>query len=449
MQHKPFCYRSEADLTNELQTIGSSLRPAESLDILATPVPDTPLLLKNRIAFQAMEGCDGETDGSPSDLTRRRYRRFAASGAAFQYVEATAVIATGRANPRQLMITPENVKHFQTMVEEMRQIAKKQGVTNPFLAIQLTHSGRYSKDANRNPAPVVAYPDPERDPKGVTPYVITDEELDGLADNFVAAASLAKQAGFDCVDVKCCHGYLLNELTGAFLRPGRYGGSFENRTRLLNTVTRRIHDEIGIPMMVRLNVHDEYPYPYGFGVDREDFHKPDLTEPKQLVDMLIQNGVAIIDCTAGNPYYNPHVNRPFDKAGYVPPVSQLEQLMKHWETVRELKQHNPNAVYIASMFTWLRHYAPAMAAAAIQNGWFDMAGFGRQSFAYPEFPKELLQTGAMDPKKCCVACSKCTDLMRTGHGTGCVVRDSYYTEIYRNIPPEKRPLNTTDLREHV
>ncbi|MBR4868226.1 MAG: flavin oxidoreductase/NADH oxidase [Clostridia bacterium] len=449
MEHKVFAYKDLSDLTDNLIAIGQNLCPNQDSSVLARPLSFGSIHMANRIAFQAMEGCDGEVSGEPSELTRRRYRRFAASGAAFQYVEATAVDPCGRANPLQLMINEQTAPAFAELVKEMRAVAKEKGVCDPYIAIQLTHSGRYSKAPDRSPAPVVAYPDPERDPKGVTPTVITDQQLDALEEKYVQAARLAKEAGFDCVDIKCCHGYLLSELMGARLRKGRYGGSFENRSRLLNNITRRIHDEVGIAMMVRLNVHDEYPYPYGFGVDEKDFRIPDLTEPKQLVDMLIQNGVSIIDCTAGNPYYNPHVNRPFDVAGYVPPVSQLEQLMKHLNTVRELKEHNPNAIYIASMFTWLRQFAPHLAAAAISTGWFDMAGWGRQTFAYPSFPREIMEQGEMDPKRCCIACSKCTDLMRTGNVTGCVVRDPFFRDLYQSIPAEQRPRPSKDIREHI
>ncbi len=449
MEHKIFSYQTLDDLAKNLTEIGEELQPTQDVSILSRNIQLDDITMSNRIAFQAMEGCDGEPNGAPSPLTRRRYRRFAASGAAFLYVEATAVDPTGRANPLQLMITKDNVNDFSHMVTEMRTIAKEKGLCDPLIALQLTHSGRYSKNADGIPSPVVAHPDPERDPVGVIPRVITDDELDALEQKYIDAAILAKQAGFDCVDIKCCHGYLINELTGARLREGKYGGSFENRTRLINNITRRIGKEVGISMMVRLNIHDEYPYPYGFGVDQKDFRIPDLTEPKLLVDILIANGVSIIDCTAGNPYYNPHVNRPFDIAGYIPPVSQIEQLMKHWNTVRELKQHNPNAIYIASLLTWLRQFAPNLAAAAIEEGWFDMAGWGRQSFAYPDFPRELLETGRIDPKKSCIACSKCTDLMRTGHGTGCVIHDEHYTELYKSIPIEKRPKPSKNIRERV
>ena len=446
MAHAPFRYQSLEQLQQDLLEKHIDFIPSNDLSILTSPINKK---LRNRFALQAMEGCDGNPDGSPSPLTLRRYLRFALSGAAFQYIEASAVNPNGRANPHQLMITEGNVKSYTHLVSQIRETAKQHNLPNPYLAIQLTHSGRYSKNEMGQPAPVVAVIDPERDPKGVTPKVITDDELDALTEDFVTAARLAKQAGLDCVDIKCCHGYLINELTGAFTRKGKYGGSFENRTRFLNTVTARVAEEVGIDVMVRINVSDEYPYPYGFGVNKQDFRIIDLEEPKKLVDMLIQNGVSLIDCTAGNPYYNPHVNRPFDRGGYVPPVHQLHQIFKHWESVKKLKKHNPNAIYIASMFSWLRQFAPNMAAKCIEEGWFDMAGFGRQSFAYPTFAADIINKGEMKKNKCCLSCSKCTDLMRTGHGTGCVLRDEYYTNLYRSIPLEKRPVNTTNIREKV
>ena len=61
--------------------------------------------------------------------------------------------------------------------------------------------------------------------------VLTDDELDVLVEDFVCAAKRAADAGFAFVDIKHCHGYLGHELLSAHTRPGRYGGSFENRMR--------------------------------------------------------------------------------------------------------------------------------------------------------------------------------------------------------------------------
>ena len=72
-------------------------------------------------------------------------------------------------------------------------------------------------------------------------------------------------------------------------------------------------------------------------------------------------------------------------------------------------------------------------AAFVEKGGFDIGGFGRTIFAYPDFAKDILKNGGMDPKKICICCSKCTHIMRTPGGTpGCVIRDAdTYLPIYK------------------
>jgi 2,4-dienoyl-CoA reductase-like NADH-dependent reductase (Old Yellow Enzyme family) len=88
---------------------------------------------------------------------------------------------------------------------------------------------------------------------------------------------------------------------------------------------------------------------------------------------------------------------------------------------------------ICSAVSYLGVAAPNVVAGYIQNGGFDFAGFGRTIFAYPDFAKDILQTGAMDKNKICICCSKCTQIMRTPGGTpGCVIRDKeVYGPIYK------------------
>ena len=123
MAHSPFQYQSLEQLQSDLCEKNITFTPATDFSILNSKVNSK---LSNRLALQAMEGCDGNPDGSPSPLTIRRYLRFAESGAAFQYIEATAVIPTGRANPRQLMITKDNVNTFANLVSQIRQKAKEE-----------------------------------------------------------------------------------------------------------------------------------------------------------------------------------------------------------------------------------------------------------------------------------------------------------------------------------
>lgn len=340
-----------------------------------------------------------------------------------------------RANPRQLCINRDTAPAMATLQAQIADTARGAGHPVPFTVLQLTHSGRYSK-----PQPVIAAKNPYLDRPGQTYKIITDEELDALQDAFVEGARQAKEAGFDAVDVKCCHGYLFAELMGAKTRPGKYGGDFEGRSRMLLTTVRRVKEEARIPVTVRLNAFDEIPDPYGFGVKKEDFRTPDLTETKELVRRLRALGVELIDITAGNPYYNPHVNRPYDIGFYRPPVHPLIYVSKMLAAVKELKEACPDTAFLCSALSWLREFGSLAAAGGVKDGWFDLAGFGRQALAYPDFAADLLEQGGMKREKCCIACSKCTEIMRDGGTSGCVIRDKeVYLPIYRGRPGGKAP----------
>lgn len=79
--------------------------------------------LSNRVVLQPMEGCDCHMDGSPSDLTREKYIKAAKSGAGLIWFEANAVCPEGRTNPRQMMLTANNLPIFKAFLQELREIA--------------------------------------------------------------------------------------------------------------------------------------------------------------------------------------------------------------------------------------------------------------------------------------------------------------------------------------
>ena len=258
--------------------------------------------------------------------------------------------------------------------------------------------------------------------------LVTDAYLDRLQEVFVEAAKLAAEAGFDGVDVKSCHRYLVSELLASFTREGRYGGSFENRTRLLREALARIAESVpGIFVTTRMNAYDAIEYPYGFGVDKQDSRVPDLGEPIELARRLHALGVPLLNVTIGNPYFNPHYGRPFDFPikGMRPPAEHpLESVVRFIQITRQIQEALPDLPVIASGYSWLRHLMPNVAAGVIRAGWATLIGQGRGAFAYPDSVQDVLATGRMDPAKCCVACSACTQIMRDGGMTGCVVRDS-------------------------
>ena len=426
-------YQTQIDFLQQNEALGTQLPFAENTEILAKPLPLGSKTIANRLVCQAMEGCDGTPDGRPDVLTRRRYDRFAKGGAGLIWFEATAVMEEGRANPRQLYITKANLDDYKAIVENIKETGLRENGYAPLVIMQATHSGRYSKPQGI-PAPLIAYNNPLFE--GENPIdasrIVTDDYLDRVEEALVESAVLAQEAGFDGVDIKACHRYLNSELLSAFNRPGRYGGSLENRTRLLRESIQGAISATGSDFIVssRLNVYDGLPRPYGFGVGEADTDF-DPAEPVWLLQQLQSYGVELLNITMGNPYFNPHVNRPFASGGYETQEHPLEGVARMLKGIAALKKQVPDMKLISSAMTYLGVAAPHVAAAFVEQDGFDLAGFGRTIFAYPDFAKDIVKTGGMDRKKLCICCSQCTHIMRQPGGTpGCVIRDR---EVYGPI----------------
>ena len=435
MEHKRFHYKSMDELKQELNRIGVRLPLSDSLEALKREVKLGARTMHNSIAIQPMEGCDGTADGRPAELTLRRYDRFARSGAGLIWAEAVAITPEGRANPRQLWLTRDNLDDYKRFVYDMKQTCLKENGFEPIVIMQATHSGRYSKPEGV-PAPLIAYNNPifEGDRPIAADRILSDEYLYGLIDKFGVSASLAEQAGFDGVDIKCCHRYLNSELLSAYDRAGDFGGSLENRTRLLRGGVAAAQAATGSDFIVtsRLNVYDGFPHPYGWGVREGAGTEIDLTEPLELVRILHREmGMKLLDVTIGNPYFNPHVNRPYDGGPYVPQEHPLEGVARMAHCVAEIQRANPELKVISSGLSYLRQFSANLAAGELETGVCSIAGFGREAFAYPQFPHDIFTKGAMEPNKCCIACGKCTELMRAGSTAGCVIRDEAYLPIYQ------------------
>lgn len=400
-----------------------------------------PLIVKghtipNRVAYQAMEGCDGTADGAPDELTVRRYHRFAAGGPGVIWFEATAVQQDGRANPRQLYMTEKNADRFARLVHEIKEISLKENGYEPVVIMQLTHSGRYSKPEGA-PAPWIAYNNPifEKDHPIPADRIVSDEELDRVGENLVKSAMLAEKMGFDGADIKCCHRYLLCELLSAYERAGKYGGCYDNRTRLLRESVRGAVQACSGNFIVttRMNAYDGFPYPYGFGVNPGADIVPDWTEAIRLVGDLKAEGVPLVNITMGNPYFNPHVNRPYNAGGYVPPEEPMQGVNRMLTGIAEIQRAHPDLPIISSGISWLGAISANVASACVREGWFAMAGYGRMTLAYPNVARDIMKNDTLSSVKCCITCSKCTEIMRTPGGTpGCVIRDSeVYMPIYK------------------
>jgi NADPH-dependent glutamate synthase beta subunit-like oxidoreductase/2,4-dienoyl-CoA reductase-like NADH-dependent reductase (Old Yellow Enzyme family) len=431
MPHKRFRYAGIAELEREIQALGLDIpMGGEDLSILFEPVRIESRIAPNRFVVQPMEGFDADDGGAPGELAFRRYERYARGGSAIIWFEATAVLREARSNPSQLWINSGNVDRFAALVTHTRRAAREALAQDLILILQLTHSGRYSKPSGV-PRPLIAHHSAVLDPLGRIPAdypVLTDEYLDRLQDTFVNAAKLAAQAGFDGVDIKACHRYLVSELLASHTREGRYGGPLENRARMLIETATRIHSEVPGPFVTtRMNAYDGIPYPYGFGVDHSAVPQPELAEPLEVIRELRALDIPILNVSVGNPYSNPHLGRPYDfpvAGAGVPAEHPLEGVARFLRVTRAVQLANPDLPIVGGGYGWLRHFMPRVAAEVLGTGGATLVGQGRGAFAYPESPRVLRETGRMDPNRVCVTCSGCTQIMRDGGRTGCVVRDS-------------------------
>ncbi len=410
----------------------------------------------NRWCIHPMEGWDANPDGTPSPHTLRRWRNFGLSGAKLIWGgEAAAVQEDGRANPNQTQASAHTKIGLQQLLQELQAAHQESfGDTDDLLVgLQLTHSGRFSRPHGKQLEPRIAYHHPLLDDKfnidpQDTSLVWTDSDLERLIESYVAASRLAAEVGFDFVDIKSCHGYLLHEFLSARVRPGRFGGDLEGRTNMLRTIIGRIRDECPTLLIgVRLSAFDtvpyrtslevgepldfeqHLPYEYGFGLNPEDPLQIDLTETIAVLEMLRDLGVMAVNLSCGSPYYNPHIQRPAifpPSDGYQPPEDPLVGVCRQIETVRQCKQAVPDLPMVGTGYSYLQDFLPHVAQAVVRDNWVDSVGLGRMVLSYPELPADTLAGRPLTRKRICRTFSDCTTAPRNGMLSGCFPLDAYY-----------------------
>src|SRR5688572_29387438 len=463
-KHKPKYKRiaqlkTAQDFREYLKTIGVELPFDDTLALPGQSPARKDFTLKsgmtigNRFCILPMEGWDGTPDGRPSEYTKRRWKNFAISGAKLLWgCEAVAVRHDGRANPNQLLIDTSRLDEYKKLYENILiDHQERFGKTDDLvIGFQLTHSGRFCKpNDQKKMEPQILYSHPILNKKFGLPDdypVMKDEDIDRLVDDFVKAAVLTQRAGYHFVDLKHCHGYLGHEFLSARTRSGKYGGSFENRTRFLTSIVKSIRAEApGLDIGVRFSALDWIPfmpaedqmgvpskfdgeYPYTFGGDATGLGE-DLSETYQFLQLLRSLDIQLACITAGSPYYNPHIQRPAlfpPSDGYQPPEDPLAGVARQLHVTAQIKKDFPDLVIVGSAYSYLQEWLPHVGQYILNNNLADFVGLGRMVLSYPEFPDDILQGHPFKRDKVCRTFSDCTTAPRNGMISGCFPLDPYY-----------------------
>tara|TARA_B100001013_G_C24611547_1_gene443424 strand:- start:164 stop:1621 length:1458 start_codon:yes stop_codon:yes gene_type:complete len=471
MQYKRVAsLKTAEDFRNYLQEQGVDLPFDEEVQTapespLAQPIQVGRFNVGNRFCIHPMEGWDGTEDGRPTEHVIRRWKQFGDSGAKLIWGgEAIAVRLDARANPNQLSLNEDNKAEFAALRETLVNAHQKRfGRTDDLLiGLQLTHSGRFCKPTDKARFEwKIVYHHPILDGKFGIPDnhpILTDDEIREIVGNYHQAARLAAEVGFNFVDIKHCHGYLLHEFLSAYTRPGDYGGSFENRTRILREIVEGIRaDNPDLLIGVRLSAFDfvpfrpdpdrtqgkklgpgipepfdeNLPYQYAFSTDQQNPVEYNLEETFRFMELLKELDITLVNLSAGSPYYNPHIQRPAifpPSDGYQPPEDPLAGVARQIHAHAKIKEQFPEMVFVGTGYTYLQEYLPNVAQYTVRNNMIDFVGLGRMVLCYHDLPADLLETGELTHKRICRTFSDCTTAPRNGLISGCFPLDDYYKE---------------------
>jgi 2,4-dienoyl-CoA reductase-like NADH-dependent reductase (Old Yellow Enzyme family)/NADPH-dependent 2,4-dienoyl-CoA reductase/sulfur reductase-like enzyme len=372
------------------------------------------LQLKNRIALAPMGENFGGLDGHATEKTQAYYEERARGGAGLIILGTTAVSwPSGTSEPHQLGISSDD------FIPTLAQVVRRVHVHGAKVAIQINHSGKVAANDRAHgremwvPSVPPALP-PNASMRTITPqelstfvgvgphpdrYRVMDEaDIAQMIEWYAAAAVRAQQAGFDAVEVHCAHNYLIAGFLSPYFnqRTDGYGGSYENRTRLMRELLTEVRRRVGpdYPIWVRL--------------DAEEMHTPGgitLEEALQTARLCEQLGVNAISVSS---YARLTRGSDFTDA----PIPQKSGA--YLEFANAFKRVVRIPIIVAGRIE------PEAGAAAIGAGEADFIAMGRKLLADPELPNKLL-AGQPEAIRPCIYCYACVSEIFVNRGIKCAV----------------------------
>ncbi len=408
----------------------------EEKNLLLTPVTIGDRTVPNRIAINAMECCDADDRGNPSEATYERYEKLFEGGSGFIDLEAITCQYDNISRVNQLSIMPHNAEPLKKFVQHLREINK-----DVVFVFQLTHSGEIShptlsRRIRVTKEPLYGYEDAR---------LIDEDEINTIMDQFVLAAKIAHDAGADGMDLKFCHGYLGSQILRPYNKHDwKYGGPWEKRRQYAFDLTERIIKEVNDPNFIvgsKVSIYEGFPG--GQGTAGPDTAIMDLTESIDLIKGLEERGAKYIIQSAGSPSHTlalSQTDRNIPDHGYFHHYFQKvcrDNLKK--ETIVIGSDYT---IYRNGKGTKFQAVAPEKNSVKfwgnknIAEGVVDMVCLGRQSFADPYVAKKMAE-GKEDEIKWCTACDNCIEFLIRQEHVGCATYNKPYIERMKEIRAEK------------
>ncbi len=399
---------------------------------LFRPVKIGTRTAKNRMIINAMECCDSDKEGNPTDRTYERYTKLFQGGAALVNLEAITVTYENRGRENELSIMPHNEKALAKFVSEIKKIDP-----NVLFIFQLTHSGELSHPDFSKRVCV----------KPLTGFggdILEEEDIERIMDEFTLAAKIAHNVGADGIDMKLCHGYLGSQLLRPFNdRKWKYGGPWENRSRFAFQLFARIIKEVNDPnFLMGSKVSAWEGFPGGCGSASPTSSVMDLTESIALVKGLEERGAHYILQSAGSPSITLALSQP---DAHIPDDAYLH----HYFSKQYRDALKPETVVIGSAYSIFGDGQNNLQAVKqeentvwywgdknIREGVVDMIAFGRQSLADPAAPRKLME-GKPEKVNWCTACDNCIELLIRQQNVGCATFNMPYVKALAKIREEE------------
>ena len=384
-----------------------------------SPIVIGPLTLKNRFIKSATnEGMSAQ--GVPSRQLVKLHSALVAGGVALTTVAYCAVSSDGRTLPNQLTLTQASLPHFKALTEGVHE---KGGLASA----QITHGGCFTfirERSTKRPLSASGGFNKIGLMSGMFFKQAMDEaDMQQVVREFAQGARLARQAGFDAVEIHMGHGYLLSQFISPMYnkRRDQYGGNLENRLRFPRRVLRAVLDAVGQDMAVIC----KYSVTEGVraGNSAEDGAK--------IAAMLEQEGAHLLILSAGMNAESittmfgssfPKENRVQQKNKLIAFAMAIQRRKEPTVEFRELYLLEHARKVRAAVKMPLAYLGGAKSLASIETlmaEGFDLVAMGRVLLAENDYVNKLASGVSRD--SICTACNRCVAMMYTPGGTSCVL----------------------------